>query len=260
MPDAVEVSEFSESLCYHVLHQPLRPGRQVVEAERTICQDRASLGYRQCTSVFPPPTPEGTSRRSSSDLYLDVLYTSVSWRESSLLLFSLVKSSVSTRRISSHTSYVGNCRANVGVGLPPHLLDAGRRPPHPSPAVKRLLLGPRQALEPRHSLLCNDGPPFGGVLNAIPQQMGHIVVGPDPSLLGGWTETLDAALLPCRVAAESAGRQWHLTPLRAHLCSTALQGNAPAMDWSTQLWRSSSPPVPCPVCSDPGLAGAARMQ
>ena len=51
----------------------------------------------------------------------------------------------------------------------------------------------------------------------------------DPGLLEGRTEALNVALRLCRVAAEFAGRRGH----HAHLWSTALQGNATAIDWGT---------------------------
>ncbi len=50
-----------------------------------------------------------------------------------------------------------------------------------------LLLWLWQALKPRHSLLCHNGPPFGEVLNVLPQPLGHVVVGQDPGLLEGRT-------------------------------------------------------------------------
>jgi hypothetical protein len=60
----------------------------------------------------------------------------------------------------------------------------------------------RQALEPLHRLLCDYDPLVGGVLIAFPQPMGHIVVGPDPGLLEGQTETLD--MISCMIVATSA--------------------------------------------------------
>jgi hypothetical protein len=45
-----------------------------------------------------------------------------------------------------------------------------------------------QALEPRHSLLCDYDPPFGGDLYSLPQLLGHFAVGPDPSLLECWAD------------------------------------------------------------------------
>jgi hypothetical protein len=84
--------------------------------------------------------------------------------------------------------------------------------PGPLPSIN-LLFPLLQALEPRHCLLCNDGQPFGGVRNAFTQPLGHVVVGPDPGLLEGRTETLNVALRLCRVAAECAGSQGHRAPL-----------------------------------------------
>jgi hypothetical protein len=89
-----------------------------------------------------------------------------------------------------------------------------------------------QALESRNRLLCNDGPPFGGVLNAFPQPLGHIVVGLDPGLLECRTETLDVALRLCRVATEccsvslSAQAAEGTFPGLPHLWSTSLKGKA----------------------------------
>ncbi len=106
---------------------------------------------------------------------------------------------------------------HVGVGL--HLLTFQMQVVHliPGPLSSvNLLFRLRQALEPRHRLLCNDGPPSGGVLNAFPQPPGHVVVGPDPGLLERRTETLDVALRLCRVAAERAGRRGYLAPLMQH--------------------------------------------
>ncbi len=56
-----------------------------------------------------------------------------------------------------------------------------------------------------HSLLCDYDPPVGGVLSFLAQQLGNVVVGPDPSLLECRAEIFDVALCLCRVAAESTG-------------------------------------------------------
>jgi hypothetical protein len=58
---------------------------------------------------------------------------------------------------------------------------------------------------------------------ALPQPLGHVVVGLDPSLLEAQADTLDVALRLCRMAAESAGR-------RGNQC-------APTMIWSEQSGR-----------------------
>ncbi len=64
----------------------------------------------------------------------------------------------------------------------------------------------RQAQEPRHRLFYSDDPPFSGGLNALPQPVCHVVVGPDPGLLKCRAEAQDVALCLCRMAVESAGR------------------------------------------------------
>ena len=64
----------------------------------------------------------------------------------------------------------------------------------------------RQALEPRHRLFYSNDPPFGGGLNAPPQPVCHVVVGPDPGLFKCRAEALYVALRLCRMAAESASR------------------------------------------------------
>ncbi len=80
-------------------------------------------------------------------------------------------------------------------------MHVGNLIPGPLPFVE-----PRQAQEPRHSLFYSEDPNFSGDLNALPQPVCHVVVGPDPRLLEGRAEALDVALCLCRMAAESAGR------------------------------------------------------
>jgi hypothetical protein len=160
---------------------------------------------------------------------------------------------MSTRRIRP---YPLSCHVGVGLHLLTFRKDAGR-PPHPRPAPLpgvNLLFRLRQALEPRHRLLCNDGPPSGGVLNAFPLPQGYAVVGPDPGLLERRTETLDVTLRLCWVTAASTG----LAPLVQH----GIAGESSSNRLEHLLLRGRDlhlPQYPCPVCSDPGLVGAARM-
>jgi hypothetical protein len=76
--------------------------------------------------------------------------------------------------------------------------------------------------------LCSDGPPSGGVLNAFPHPLGHIVVDPDPGHIvvdrEYRTVTLDLVLRLCRVAAESTGSRGHLAPLVQHAVEAGERG------------------------------------
>jgi hypothetical protein len=88
----------------------------------------------------------------------------------------------------------------------------------------------RQAQEPRHRLFYSDNPTFSGGPNALPQPVCHLVVGPDPGLLKRRAERRWMCL------CVSAGWQQRAQAAEGtilHLWSTSLQGNAPAMDWST---------------------------
>ncbi len=75
-----------------------------------------------------------------------------------------------------------SCHVGVGLLLLTFKMQVVHLIPGQLPQIE-LLSGRRQALDPRHSPLCIDVPPFDGVLNALPQPLNYVVVGLNPSLL-----------------------------------------------------------------------------
>jgi hypothetical protein len=84
-----------------------------------------------------------------------------------------------------------------------------------------------QSLEPCHSLVHSDDPPFGGIPVTLLQPLLEIMM----SLLVGRTQALHMALSLGWVAAE--GRRCN-TPLVKHSIAW-VYGSTPAIDWSTCL-------------------------
>jgi hypothetical protein len=108
-----------------------------------------------------------------SSLYRVTLSRSVAWRDS-LHLFCSTTSSISRRRFSVYSPSIGplplSCHVGIGLHFHAFQMQVVHLIPGQLPCIN-LVVCLWQALEPSHSLLCNrdDGPPFGGVLNALPQ-------------------------------------------------------------------------------------------